>query len=103
MGGTARACMKLHQKLLGVDPSKDAYVLTFDELVRLDDVITAMGLNGIKTLNRFIPDRLCTIIPGLIIIRTIMKYTGTRELRIIRRGVRDGYLISRVLPPGPGV
>lgn len=97
MGGTARACMKLHKKLLGVDKTGDNYMLSLEDLKELDEVVTSMGLGGIKILNRIMPERLCTIIPGLIAIRTIMKHTGAKKLCIVKQGVREGYLLANVI------
>lgn len=97
MGGTARACAKLHRKLIGAEQSGSQYWLTFAELEQLDQVITDMGLNGIKIINRIIPERLCTIIPGLIAIRVIMKHVGAKKICIIKQGIREGYLIENVL------
>ncbi len=97
MGGTARACMKLHKKLLGVDKTGDNYMLSLEDLRELDEVITGMGLGGIKILNRIMPERLCTIIPGLIAVRTIVKHTGAKKLCIVKQGVREGYLLANVI------
>lgn len=97
MGGTARACMKLHKKLLGVDKVGDNYMLTLEDLRELDETITGLGLNGIKILNRIMPERLCTIVPGLIAVRTIMKHTGVKKLCIIKQGIREGYLLDKVV------
>lgn len=97
MGGTARALMKLHRKLLGVDKGTGAYMLGIDDLKALDETIVDLGLNGIKILNRIIPERLCTIIPGLIAIRTIMKHTKAKKLCIVSQGIREGYLIENVI------
>ena len=44
-----------------------------------------------------IPDRVHTFIPGCILIATVFKKTGARELRIAKHGVREGYLIDRIL------
>lgn len=97
MGGTARALMKLHRKLLGVDKGSDNYILSLTDLYQLEETITDLGLNGLKILNRIIPERLCTIIPGLIIIKVIMKHIGVKKLCIIHQGIREGYLLENVI------
>lgn len=97
MGGTARACMKLHQELLGVDKTDDNYILSHHDLQELEEVIMGMGLGGIKVINRIMPERLCTIIPGLIAVRTIMMHTNTKKLCIVKQGIREGYLLANVI------
>ena len=43
------------------------------------------------------PDRVHTVIPGIIAVRVIMKKALCREVKVSRTGVREGYLFSRVL------
>lgn len=46
---------------------------------------------------RSIPDRIHTFIPGCIIISEVFSRLGATDLSIAKYGVREGYLISRIL------
>lgn len=97
MGGTARACLKLYTKLLGDNKADNNDILTLDDLKQMEKIITGMGVEGIRAINQIMPERLCTIIPGLIAVRTIMKYTNTKKLCVVKQGVREGYLLANVI------
>lgn len=53
--------------------------------------------NVLDKILKVIPDRVHTIIPGMIILETIVKYYGIKEIRVSPYGVREGYLFSKVL------
>lgn len=44
-----------------------------------------------------IPDRIHTFIPGCILIKHVFDKTGAMQLRIAKHGVREGFLIERML------
>lgn len=102
MGGTARALAKVHRHFVGHDGGTHGYSVTLEELEEFESAIMALGLGGIKILNRLIPERLVTFIPGLIIIKTIMRFVGADELIIVSHGVREGYLIENAILKGRG-
>lgn len=103
MGGTARALAKVHRHILGRDGETMGYTLTLDEIEELDRAIGMLGMDGIKILNRVIPERLVTFIPGLIVIKSIMSFVGAQELVIVRHGVREGYMIENAIGRGSGI
>ena len=43
------------------------------------------------------PERLHTLVPGCVITATLMRELGSESLEICRYGVREGYLIERIL------
>ena len=43
------------------------------------------------------PDRIHTLVPGCLIIRRLLRDTGASSLVICKKGVREGYLIERML------
>ena len=102
MGGTARAVAKVHRHFIGSDGSTHGYSVTIEELEEFETAIMALGLGGIKILNRLIPERLVTFMPGLIIIKTIMRIVGANELIVVGHGVREGYLIENAIHRGRG-
>lgn len=103
MGGTARALAKVHKSLLGQDKKNGHYRVSFDEIQEMNAMLQGLGLGGIKLLNRIIPERLVTFYPGLITISQLMQHTGAKELRIVRNGVREGFLIENAINEGRGM
>lgn len=53
--------------------------------------------DGVARILRVVPERIHTIIPGLIILRTIAKRYGCEKLVVSEYGVREGYLIKNVI------
>ena len=85
MGGTARAAIK------------NNYALTVEQIDEMMDTIYDMGKDGIKLLCHVIPERVYTIIPGLIAIKAICQYTGAKGIIAIKSSVREGYLTEKVI------
>ena len=46
---------------------------------------------------RLFPDRVYTVLPGLLVLRCICKTVGTKQIMTSKYGVREGYLIEKVL------
>ena len=52
------------------------------------------------TLNKILrvaPDRVHTVVPGMIILDTLCDYFGCEEIRMSNFGVREGYLYKKVV------
>lgn len=49
---------------------------------------------------RAVPERIHTVGPGCVILGTLMQKLDARKLEICKRGVREGYLIERMLGNG---
>ena len=84
VGGTLRALKKLI--------NSQNNTVTLDEIEKL----LALSKNDKKTYEtlilNIIPERIYTITPGLIIIKTIMKFYDVSEISINNYGIREGYL-----------
>ena len=93
VGGTARAALRLMGKKYALGDS-NAYTL-----VQLREFLGAAkedprGL--VQDVLRTCPDRVHTLIPGLLVFQTIAKYFGTVSFVTSRYGVREGYLMRRI-------
>ena len=53
--------------------------------------------NTLRKILRVVPDRVHTIIPGMLILDTIIRYFDSEVIFISNYGVREGYLYSKVL------
>lgn len=95
IGGSVRAAAKMHARI-------------FRENVR-PKFMTAEGIHEILRLCRTDPDafahealkasaeRIHTLTPGCLIVDALMHRTGAELLKICKYGVREGYLIERML------
>lgn len=92
IGGSIRACAKLMESSLkdGAFPAK-----------QVDQILENLSNSKKQILNailRAAPNRVHTIIPGMIILQTIADYFEYRSIWVSSWGVREGYLLERILP-----
>ena len=92
IGGTARAAAKL--SLSEKETLSDGYAFTAETLQKTSDTafsdIRAEG----KWLRDTVPDRITSIIPGLVAYLEIRDYMVLDNFIISGAGVREGYLID---------
>ena len=69
---------------------------TLEELEKVCSIIRNGGSDRKKLLIKVVPDRLHTIMPGMIILRTIMKEFGSKRVEVSSAGVREGYLLKKI-------
>ena len=94
VGGTSRAACKLSNDYFGLPLS--------NRKMEADDIKKLLrsfyhDKDGIDRILRVAPDRIHTIIPGTIILRTIIKYYDCEQILVSEYGVREGYLIKKVI------
>jgi exopolyphosphatase/guanosine-5'-triphosphate,3'-diphosphate pyrophosphatase len=97
-GGTLRAALKLARELFGLPADsqefKAAHVkVLLDRLGKEND-------NIYLAVYRIIPERLMTVFTGLAILQQVVKRFGCERISVSKFGVREGYLIERVLKGG---
>lgn len=97
MGGTARAGAKLHKNMIGSPNSVEGYHFSVKELDIMNTTLRNMKMNGVHFLNRILPERTHTIMPGLVVLKSIAQCCGAKEIIISKNGVRDGYLIKHTV------
>lgn len=100
MGGTGRACAKLFQSLQGLSKMEEGTTITVAQLKELLKTVQELGLNGVRIINRLFPERLCSLMPGLLAITTVAEYTGVKKICVIKEGIREGFLITNILEGG---
>lgn len=100
-GGTMRAIYKLYDampcnsnKSKGMVKDSLYKAISVKEIKEMIDEIYDLNINGINILCHVIPERVYTIIPGMIAIKQICNYLGTKKIRLIDASVREGYLIN---------
>lgn len=94
-GGSMRAIRALLISLRWIE--KDVY--EFDALM-IRQLVKYLQEDEGKTIHRFLkvkPDRVHTMFPGLLIIDTIAQYTKAKRIQVSVNGVREGYLMEKIL------
>lgn len=94
-GGSMRAIRSLLVYLKWIDA--DAYEV---ESSLLNNLVKYLSENQNKTTHTFLkvkPDRVHTLFPGLLIIDAVAKFTKAKRIQISTNGVREGYLMERIL------
>jgi exopolyphosphatase/guanosine-5'-triphosphate,3'-diphosphate pyrophosphatase len=93
IGGTIRAITRLHKELYGREyEDMQGYTFKARDIPVLLDRVTGMGDEGIRLLTRVVPERIHTIIPGLVEFSQLVGIIGCDTVSISRSGVREGYL-----------
>lgn len=94
-GGTGRAILQIVNHLYGKE--KDNSVITDKELEELFQMGVEKSRKLQKLILKLCPDRVHTLIPGMLIIRHIVSETKSRQIYISSCGVREGYLLKKIL------
>lgn len=95
VGGTARAACKTANLLF--DRPRDCRVLTAGELKKLLKLLRDPNRETLRLLLKTAPDRIHTLIPGLIVLDTVVRAYGLEDITVSSCGVREGYLQDRIL------
>lgn len=95
VGGTIRAACKLYNDITGAEPENRTF--TSAELKELLHRFRNPDKQALQTILRIIPDRIHTILPGLIALRSMVERFGCETIHVSPFGAREGYLIERVL------
>lgn len=95
IGGSVRAAAKLYGEAFGggVRPK-------LLEQHQLDAAVSLLERNPSTFAHRAVkavPERLHTVVPGSLIALTLMRELGADTLEICKYGIREGYLIKRIL------
>ena len=56
-----------------------------------------MGIEGTRLISRVIPERLSTILPGIVVLRTVCRFVGAKRIAVVKNGVREGYIWRTIL------
>lgn len=95
IGGSVRAAAKLYGEAFGGSGRPKLL-----ERHQLDAAVTLLERSPSTFAHRAVkavPERLHTVIPGSLIALTLMRELGADRLEICKYGIREGYLIKRIL------
>ncbi len=91
VGGSIRACNKLYMRMHNLKQNK---ILSIESIKEVGEVVKDMKGKNLDIVLKTCPDRIHTIIPGMIILKAALKRFDGKELLISTYGVREGYLNS---------
>lgn len=95
VGGTIRAALKLNNHIYGLSDSNR--IIPAKNIKDILNYLWEDGSDSWKVILKVCPDRIHTIIPGLLILSTVAKYFGSDIIVVSSYGVREGYLYNKVL------
>lgn len=97
IGGSARAMVSIHTQLEGYDGELHGYTIDTKHLKRLSYIADDKKAAGVKLLTRLLPERFTTVTPGMIVFNEIAKKLNAKSFTLCKYGVREGYLLERVI------
>lgn len=90
VGGTARAMLKITNALLGRPDTQRS--MTMEEFTAVSQCLLARKAVARDVILKVCPDRLHTILPGVVLMETVCETLGCQSLHVSPYGVREGYL-----------
>ena len=95
VGGTIRAAAKLCNDLSGADQNNRT--IPAEEIRALYKDLKKGDQATLRQILRIVPDRVHTILPGLAILCAVLKSYEVETVLVSPCGVREGYLLQRVM------
>ena len=95
VGGTIRAAAKLCNDLSGADQNNRT--IPAEEIRALYKDLKKGDQATLRQILRTVPDRVHTILPGLAILNAVLKNYEVETVLVSSCGVREGYLLQRVM------
>ncbi len=99
VGGTIRTALKVNNLLFNQPQSNHEF--SYENLRQILQMLKKSDRFALKTILQTDPDRVPTLIPGLIVLKAVAKYCGSSRMIVSSLGVREGYLYDRVLKGAP--
>lgn len=101
VGGTIRAAGKLNNYLFDLPAGNVKInapnVKKMIKFMEHDEEEETVSRDTLDILLKVAPDRVRTVLPGMIILNTLVKLFRSETIHISAAGVREGYLLNRVL------
>lgn len=94
VGGTARAALKLTKRLFHLPQSTNQ--ISRRQLTEVCGVLCASQKTAADWILKVEPERIHTMIPGLLILRHMVETFQAQEMIVSKYGVREGYLCQRI-------
>lgn len=95
VGGSNRSCLKLYNDYYKLEDSNREM-----DCEKIHEMLQDFCNNHKKVMKRIlklVPDRIHTVIPGMLVLDEIISYYKCRKVKVSNWGVREGYMIGKVL------
>ncbi|MDO4493515.1 MAG: hypothetical protein Q4C53_06490 [Clostridia bacterium] len=99
VGGTIRAALRLCSYLYSLP--EECRSFTKEQLDGLVAQLCRNDKNAVNLILRHEPERIHTLVPGLLLLRYLMEHYGAQTVTVSCYGVREGYLIRKIQPTLP--
>jgi exopolyphosphatase/guanosine-5'-triphosphate,3'-diphosphate pyrophosphatase len=99
IGGTFNGAVKLNNELFSLSESNDKIEVTCIRKMinKFEYNAEIISKENLELLLKVVPERIKTIIPGLIILDTLASQFQSETITVSKSGVREGYLYDKVL------
>lgn len=94
MGGTARCAIRLYEKLYGIPYTEK---ISAYKLKKMYTKLVGEGQKSADTVGKVFPDRINSLIPGIITLCAICEYVNADAVEEAKCGVREGYLMREII------
>ncbi len=98
VGGTVRAACQLNIQMFGLQP--DCNKIHFKELYKIISLFCNDSNMMTKKMLKIAPERIHTILPGMLILNEVGKKFGSDAICVSSFGVREGYLYTKLFSEG---
>lgn len=95
VGGTARACLRMARRVYHLPETANR--VSARQVEDLCTLLTGSQKKAADLILKQEPDRIHTMIPGLLILRHLLEGFGAGEIVVSKYGVREGYLCQKIL------
>ena len=95
VGGTARAALKLAKRVCHLP--EDTNRVSVGQLEQVSALLCSSHKAAADLILKVEPERIHTMVPGLLILCHLGRLFETKELVVCKYGVREGYLCQKVL------
>lgn len=97
VGGSVRAAGKLRDDWFHEETRRSITDVSAEEIERIFGIVNYDPHGAMRKVLMVVPDRVHTAIPGIVCADTIRDFFGSHSIRICKYGVREGYLLGKVL------
>lgn len=94
VGGSARAALKLAKRMFSL--SEHSRSFSVEQLNSLCETLCLVDKQAIDLILKTEPERVHTMIPGLLILRSLAREFHVKTITVSGYGVREGYLCQRI-------
>lgn len=95
VGGTVRAALRLTASQFELPPGAKSF--TAEQLSLICEMLFRNDKDACGIILKMAPERIHTLVPGLMILQQLVRITGAKEVAVSRYGVREGYLCRKIL------